>query len=409
MQYKRPRYNHSQKFFGRSTSSVGFANKGGSRRIKSWELSELLRVVEQDGIQRIENEFNKTPVEKIIHSFEDFRFSKQILNNIKARGYIKPTPIQDKAMPVIIEGKDLIGNANTGTGKTAAFLIPLIDKIYNNKNEKVLVVTPTRELSAQIYDEFRSLSIGTGIFTALCIGGSDMHRQIVELRKDPNFVIGTPGRLKDFIKQKYLDLSKFNNVVLDEADLMVDIGFVNEIKFFISLLPQKRQSLFFSATFPRKVEEIIRSFVKNPITINVKKQDPAENVEQLIIKTNGQKKIEVLDETLRKNGFNKVLIFGRTKHGVQSLFEELVSRGYKAGAIHGNKRQSQRQQILNRFKKNEINILLATDVASRGLDIDNVSHVINYDMPESYENYIHRIGRTGRADKKGSAVTIVEN
>lgn len=405
MQYKRPRYNNSSKFYGRSAVTKGAPNK---RKTRSWEISELLRVVERDGVQVLKPGLPEIVVEKITNSFEDFKFSTQIMSNIKAKGYTIPTPIQDKAIPVIIAGKDLIGNANTGTGKTAAFLIPLIDKIYKNKNEKVLIVTPTRELSAQIYEEFRSLSVGTGIYTAVCIGGSGMHRQIAELRKNPNFVIGTPGRLKDFIKQKYLDLSKFNNVVLDEADLMVDIGFLNDIKYFISLLPHLRQSLFFSATFPAKLEDVIKSFVKNPIKIDVKNRDTAENVEQLIIRVKGKKKIEVLVETLNQHGFDKVLIFGRTKHGVQSISEELIGRGYKAGAIHGNKRQSQRIQILNKFKKNEINILLATDVAARGLDIENVSHVINYEMPESYENYIHRIGRTGRADKKGIALTFVD-
>lgn len=406
MTYKRPRYKHSAKFFGVPARSKGTP---GRRKCKVWETSELLRVVARDGAPRSTKGAFGTAIDTISNSFTDFKLSKQILINIKNLGYTEPTPIQDKAIPVITAGHDIIGNANTGTGKTAAFLIPLIEKSFRNKNEKVLIVTPTRELAAQIYDDFRALSIETGIYTALCTGGSDMHRQIVQLRKNPNFVIGTPGRLKDMIKQKYLDLSHFNNVVLDEADLMVDIGFVNEIKFFISMLPNKRQSLFFSATFPTKVEEIIKAFVKNPIKIDVKNRDTAENVEQIVVRTHGKKKLELLDETLKQDGFDKVLIFGSTKHGVQKLSEELIIRGYKAGAIHGNKRQSQRTQILSKFKKNEINILLATDVASRGLDIDNVSHVINYDMPESYENYIHRIGRTGRIDRKGIALTFIEN
>jgi ATP-dependent RNA helicase RhlE len=405
MRNRKPKYNNSSKPFGRNTGGRRIFNK---RKIKSWEVSELLRVVERDGIKHIEEDLINIVAEGSTKSFEDFGVSKQIIANVKVRGYITPTPIQDKAIPVIMSGKDLIGNANTGTGKTSAFLIPLIDKVFKNKNEKVLIITPTRELAVQIYDEFRSLANGMGIFTATCIGGANMRKQISELKRFPNFVIGTPGRLKDLNNKKFLDLSKFNNVVLDEADLMVDIGFVNEIKYFISLLPVQRQSLFFSATFPSKVEDIIKSFVKNPVKISVKTRDTAENVEQIVIRTNGRKKIEVLDQTLRKTGFDKVLIFGRTKHGVQDLANDLIGRGFKAGAIHGNKRQSQRLLILNKFKKNEIDILLATDVASRGLDIENVSHVINYDMPESYENYIHRIGRTGRADKKGSALTFVE-
>ena len=406
MRYKSTRQSHSSKFYGRNAVSRGSSNR---RRIKSWEVSELLRVVARDSSQGIKNDLTKAAPEETNGSFEDFEFSRQVMANLKAKGYVTPTPIQHKAMPVIVAGSDLIGNANTGTGKTAAFLIPLINKVYRNKNEKVLIITPTRELSVQIYEEFRSLSISTGIYTALCFGGSSMHKQIMDLRRNPNFVIGTPGRLKDLIERRFLDLSRFNNVVLDEADLMVDIGFVDEIKYFISLLPQQRQSLFFSATFSPKIEEIIRSFVRNPIKVNVKTRDTVENIEQSVVRTNGQKKIEVLDETLRKSGFDKVLIFGRTKHGVQLLADELISRGYKAGAIHGDKRQNQRLLVLNKFKRSEINILLATDVASRGLDIDNVSHVINYDMPESYDNYIHRIGRTGRAGKTGAALTFVES
>lgn len=406
MTYKKARYyNNSSKFYGRNAIDRGAST---NRMTKFWKVDELMRVVERDGTSIVNNELPQLNIDWACSSFEDYNFSPQIMINVRAKGYTDPTPIQDKAMPVIIAGNDLIGNANTGTGKTAAFLIPLIDKVFKNRNEKVLIVTPTRELSAQIYDEFRALSIGMGIYTAVCIGGSGMRRQIEELRKNPNFVIGTPGRLKDFVKQRHLDLSKFNNVVLDEADLMVDIGFVNDIKFFISLLPRLRQSLFFSATFPTKLEDVIKSFVKNPIKIDVKIRDTAENVKQAVIRVGSKKKIEVLVDTLNQNGFDKVLIFGRTKHGVQAVSEELIRRGYRAGAIHGNKRQSQRILILNKFKKNEINILLATDVAARGLDIDNVSHVINYEMPDSYENYIHRIGRTGRADKKGVALTFVD-
>jgi len=206
-----------------------------------------------------------------------------------------------------------------------------------------------------------------------------------------------------------LQLFQFHNVILDEADRMVDIGFIKDIKYFISLMPPIRQSLFFSATISGKVREILQAFVKNPITVSVKKQETAENIEQEIIRIpHGYNKVDKLHDLLRQPGFEKVLLFGRTKWGVQKLTEELTRRGFKAGAIHGNKRQNQRQKILDAFKDNEIQILLATDVASRGLDIPDVSHVINYDMPESYEVYIHRIGRTGRADKKGIALTFIE-
>jgi len=346
------------------------------------------------------------------NEFNDFNICEELKTNIKHKEYDSPTPIQDQTIPAILEGKDIIGIANTGTGKTAAFLIPLIDKVFKNKNrsEKVFILAPTRELAVQINDELKDFTLGMRISSVLCIGGANMHRQKGDLRRNPDFVIGTPGRIKDFIQHRALNLSHFNNVVLDEADRMVDIGFINDIKFFINLLPSDRQSLFFSATISGKVNEILASFVKNPVTVTVKKHDTVENIHQDIVKTaNKGKKVDQLHDLLIKDGFDKVLIFGRTKWGVQKLTDELLNRGFKAGAIHGNKGQNQRQRILNEFKKNEINILLATDVASRGLDIPDVSHVINYDMPATYDDYVHRIGRTGRANKKGIALTFVDS
>ena len=346
------------------------------------------------------------------NAFSDFNICEELKTNIKHKEYDSPTPIQDQTIPAILEGKDIIGIANTGTGKTAAFLIPLIDKVFKNKNrnEKVFILAPTRELAVQINDELKDFTSGMRISSVLCIGGANMHRQKGDLRRNPDFVIGTPGRVKDLVQQRALNLSYFKNVVLDEADRMIDIGFINDIKFFINLLPSDRQSLFFSATISGKVNEILASFVKNPVTVTVKKHDTVENIHQDIVKTaNKGKKVDQLHDLLVKDGFDKVLIFGRTKWGVQKLTDELLNRGFKAGAIHGNKGQNQRQRVLNEFKKNEINILLATDVASRGLDIPDVSHVINYDMPATYDDYVHRIGRTGRANKKGIALTFVDS
>lgn len=235
-----------------------------------------------------------------------------------------------------------------------------------------------------------------------------MRRQVQDLRYNPNFVIGTPGRIQDLIRSRCLNLSNFGSIVLDEADRMVDIGFINDIRYIISLLSKTRQSLFFSATIDGKVREILNSFVQNPVMVSVKTRDTAENVQQNTIRViDREKKIEQLHELLIRKEFEKVLLFGRTKHGVQKLSDELVKRGFKADAIHGNKKQGQRTRTLEKFKKNQIQILLATDIASRGLDIPNVSHVINYDLPESYDAYIHRIGRTGRADKKGIALTFI--
>lgn len=342
------------------------------------------------------------------NGFNDFAIVGQLKQNIVHKGYETPTPIQDQAIPAILLGKDVIGVANTGTGKTAAFLIPLIHKIYINRTERILIIAPTRELALQIQEELKSLAKGLGVTSTLCIGGMSLIRQQHELHARPHVVIGTPGRLRDLIQQNSIHLSEFHTIVLDEVDRMVDIGFIADIKYFISLLPQKRQSLFFSATVDNKVKELLHLFVHNPVTISVAQQAVTEQVKQDIVQVpEGYKKIDVLHDLLAQEGFEKVIIFGRTKWGVRRLAQELQKRGFRVGEIHGNRNQNQRQRVLEQFKNGEIAILLATDVASRGLDIPDVTHVINYDMPSSKEAYIHRIGRTGRADKKGVALTFV--
>lgn len=342
------------------------------------------------------------------NTFESFNLAPILKSNIDYKGYTIPTPIQDQAISHILEGKDLIGLAATGTGKTAAFLIPLIQQMYQNRDKKTLIITPTRELAVQIRDEFCDFAYNMKLYSSLIIGGSNMNRQIHELRKNPHLVIATPGRLRDLIEQKAIYLEDYTQVVLDEVDLMVDIGFINDVRFFTSLLPKNRQSLFFSATISPKVQGVLQTFVNNPITVSVKKQEASENVDQDVVKvTNPAEKLDKLHDLLMQDGFEKVLIFGRTKHGIEKLNKALDSRGFKVGAIHGNKRQSQRQRVLQSFKASEIQILLATDVASRGLDIPNVTHVINYELPETYEDYIHRIGRTGRAGKTGTALTFI--
>lgn len=394
-------YNNRNNNRSRNGSGQRFSQSRGQKRnlvstIKESQLVQKATTVQED-IAYVPH-----------HEFKDFALVNQLQQNIKNKGYVAPTPVQDEAIAQILNGRDIIGIANTGTGKTAAFLIPLVNKVFKDKSEKVLIVAPTRELAVQIFDEFKSFAQGMQIHAALCIGGTNMGRQRADLKYNPNFIIGTPGRLKDLVQQRGINLSQFHSVVLDEADLMVDIGFIHDIKFFISLLPHDRQSLFFSATISGKVKEIMEQFVHNPITVSVKVQDTSENVDQDVIQVDSaNKKIEQLHDLLVKDEFSKVLIFGRTKWAVQKLTNELIRRGFKAGAIHGNKKQNQRQRTLDQFKRNEIKILLATDVASRGLDIDNVSHVINYDMPASYEDYIHRIGRTGRANNKGKALTFV--
>lgn len=342
------------------------------------------------------------------HKFADFSVCQELKNNIIAKGYETPTPIQDQAIPEALTGRDIIGVAATGTGKTAAFIIPLINKVFLGQKQKVIIITPTRELASQIEVELREFSRGMGIRSVQCIGGARIGRQISELSRNPQFVIGTPGRLNDLIKRGRLRLNGTQNIVLDEVDRMVDMGFINDIKTILSALPKQRQSLFFSATIPPRISDLIKTFLVNPVTISVKTTITSDNVEQDIVKINfDQRKIEVLHDILNKPECEKVLIFGRTKRGVENLSNDLEKRGFKSSSIHGDKAQNKREKALRLFKDNHVNILVATDVAARGLDIDDVSHVINYDLPENYEDYVHRIGRTGRANKRGTALTFV--
>ncbi|HKC14392.1 MAG TPA: DEAD/DEAH box helicase [Patescibacteria group bacterium] len=375
------------------------------RRQKSASTAELMQAI--NSVKIIDKGEIPSLEEIAESSFSDFKLVPQLLNNISQKGYTIPTPIQNKSIPPILEGNDVIGIANTGTGKTGAFLIPLINKVFLNKSEKVFILAPTRELAVQIQEELSDFSKGMGIRSVLCIGGESIWRQKKELRNNPNFVIGTPGRVRDLIKERNLSLGTFRNVVLDETDRMVDIGFIADIKYFISLLPYPRQSLFFSATVPAKVQEVLRTFIKNGVTISVKERPIAEGIHQEVIRVGNYNKVDKLHDLLSQDGFDKVLVFGRTKWGVQKLAEQLMKRGFKVGAIHGNKNQNQRQRVLEQFKASQITILLATDVASRGLDIPDVSHVINYDMPATMDDYAHRIGRTGRANKKGIALTFI--
>jgi len=343
-----------------------------------------------------------------VNGFADFALDEAVQKNVVARGYDKPTAIQDKAIGQILEGRDFVGLANTGTGKTAAFLLPLITKVVKDRNEKVLIVAPTRELAVQIEDEFKFFSRGMGIFSTLCIGGASLNGQARQLSRRPNFVIGTPGRIKDLEGRRILNLRQYGNVVLDEVDRMLDMGFIRDIRQIISFLPQKRQSLFFSATIPKETREIMQNFLNDPVTVSVTTGPTANNVDQDIIRTKGRNKMEILHDLLIQEEFRKVLVFGRTKWGVNKITANLTERGFKTVAIHGNKSQGQRLRALRMLKNDEVQILLATDVASRGLDIEDITHVINYDVPGSYDDYVHRIGRTGRAGKKGVALTFVE-
>lgn len=341
-------------------------------------------------------------------NYQDLPVTATLKRNILAKGYTRMTPIQDQAIPPILSGRDVIGLAATGTGKTAAFLVPLINKVEQNQNEKVLVIVPTRELAVQIVEEGRALGRGTRAYFSIVIGGVDIGRQIRELARRPTFVVGTPGRLKDLEERRALRLAEYRTIVLDEVDRMLDMGFVNEIRALVNKLPSPRQSLFFSATMNDKARAVAREFVHEPVVVQIASQHASVNVDQDVVRLAGRNKLEVLHSMLVRPEFEKVLVFGRTKHGMERLARTLVERGVAATAIHGNKSQSQRQRALRAFKNNEVRVLLATDVASRGIDIERVTHVINYELPETYADYIHRIGRTGRAGKTGVALTFVD-
>jgi ATP-dependent RNA helicase RhlE len=346
--------------------------------------------------------------------FEDLPIDKELKQCILDRGFTSPTPIQDKAIMPILEGRDVIGLADTGTGKTAAFLIPLIQEALQfSKKRKpwsCLIVAPTRELALQIEEElFKLTTKEMWIFSTACVGGSDIRRQIQRLRRQNHFVIGTPGRLIDLLDRNVLKLQDCRKVVLDEVDRMLDMGFIDDIRTLLSEVPEERQTLFFSATLDKKLEPLVHTFLKDPVKVSIKSEAASKNVHQDIIKVSrSESKIEKLGELLGQEEYSKVLIFTRTKMSTERLYEDLQRQGFSVESIHGDKTLGFRKRALDRFKKDQVSILVATDVAARGLDVNNVSHVINYDEPENYETYIHRIGRTGRGGKVGFALTFVE-
>lgn len=342
------------------------------------------------------------------HQFADFAMHPKLLANLTAKGYVTPSPIQDQTIPMALEGKDIIGIANTGTGKTAAFAVPVLDKLINDKNSAVLIVAPTRELAEQIQDECRSIAKGSGLFGALLIGGSSMGKQLADLKARPRVIIGTPGRIKDHIERGTLRLNNVNTIVLDEVDRMLDMGFLPDVTEILSQLSPERQSFFFSATMDPRVRNLIATFSQDPITVSVKTGDTSANVHQDVVRYGGPAdKLEKLQTILADDSVEKVIIFDETQRGVERLGQELLGRGFKVDAIHGGKSQGQRQRALKRFKNTEINVLVATDVAARGIDVADITHVINFGMPQTYEDYTHRIGRAGRAGRIGFALTFV--
>jgi ATP-dependent RNA helicase RhlE len=343
----------------------------------------------------------------ISHTFADFSLESRLAQNISLRGYKHPTAIQDQVIPHILKGTDVVATAHTGTGKTAAFLIPLVHNIVTKKTKRVLIIVPTRELALQIHQELDYFKKNMHISSAVCIGGLSLRQQVQQLYKNPEFVIATPGRLIDLVKQNALDLGTFSTIVLDEVDVMLDMGFIKDIKLIISALPKKRHALFFSATISPDFTHIMNMFLHNPVSINVKKQQAVGHIDQQIVKIDPKRKVDQLHDILIRPECIRVIIFLRTKWNVDKLTKMLIERGFKVAGIHGDKTQAARRRALDQFKADQIKILLATDVLARGIDIADVSHVINYDTPETQEDYVHRIGRTGRAEKSGCAITFV--
>ena len=343
------------------------------------------------------------------NTFDDFAVNPLLKTNLSAKGIKIPTPIQDQTIPQGLAGKDIVGIANTGTGKTIAFAIPLLEKLMQSKENRALIMAPTRELAQQIEAECRTLARGSGLNGAVLIGGSAMGPQLQSLRAKPQIVIGTPGRIKDHMERGTLDLSGFNIVVLDEVDRMLDMGFIHDMKIILAKLATPRQSFFFSATVDSSVRTLVDGFVTNAVTVSVKTGDTADNVDQNVVQFNStNEKLDKLHNLLLSEGVSKALIFDETQRQVERLHKELVSRGFKAEAIHGGKSQGHRQRALSRFRASEVQFLVATDVAARGIDVVDITHVINYSTPQSYEDYVHRIGRAGRAGRMGYALTFIE-
>ncbi len=383
---------------GGRRNTVSRGGRGGARKFGTFDPSMFI---------------NKNPLEDKVekyeskHTFKTFGLSKQLEDAISKMGIEIPSPIQDQIIPHILDGSDVVGLAETGTGKTAAFLIPLIEKTIKNPHNRTLILTPTRELAIQIKDELFKLTPGMRIFSTVCVGGAAIYQQITQLKRTNHFIIGTPGRVMDLIERNHIHTDVFTSVVLDEADRMLDMGFIADMRSILGSMQQEKQTLFFSATMSDKTKILVQDFLHKPVMISVKKKDVTNSILQDIVPYKGHYKFETLVGLLEQKEFTRVIIFGSMKHSVEELAHELTAHGIMADSIHGNKTHPQRQRALKGFKEGRVQVLVATDVAARGIHVDDVSHVINYDLPQTFDDYVHRIGRTGRGTKKGKALTFV--
>lgn len=399
--FKRSSSASSGGFRARHSGRSSFSRSGGrGKRVqKTFDVSQYI---------------NKNPVtvadpELYVpkHTFTQFGLDAKLAFAVTSSGIQSPTPIQDEIIPHILDGRDVIGLANTGTGKTAAFLVPLIDKTLRQYNRQTLILAPTRELAIQIEEELRKLTRNFKLFSTVCVGGMNIRPQINGLRRKNHFIIGTPGRVLDLMDRGHIRPQTITTVVLDEADRMLDMGFIHDMRKILEDIPKGHETLFFSATMSSDIEKLVHDFLNDPITVSVKKKDITGSIEQDVVRFGSADKFETLVTLLKNEAFTRVLIFGAMKHSVEKLGKALNQSGIRSESIHGNKSHPQRQRALKNFKDGRAQVLVATDVAARGIHVDNVSHVINYDLPTSYEDYVHRIGRTGRGDKRGKALTFV--
>lgn len=347
--------------------------------------------------------------------FSDFSLAEPLLVALQALKYEQPTPIQAQSIPHLLENRDLLGCAQTGTGKTAAFALPLLNKIFNKKTSlqakqaEALILTPTRELAVQIYDNFKAYGKNMPFKVAVVYGGVSIGPQVRDVQSGVDILIATPGRLLDLIAQKKLSVRQIHTFVLDEADRMLDMGFIHDIKKILGMIPQQRQTLFFSATMPNEIQKLASTMLKNPVKVEVvKESSTAENIEQKIFYTDRSQKRDLLRHILKDPKASKVIVFTRTKHGANRVAELLQKNKIPSLAIHGNKSQNARLKALEEFKKGSVRVLIATDVAARGIDVDDITHVINFEVPNIAESYVHRIGRTARAGKSGVAYSFCD-
>lgn len=375
-------------------------NRGGGRKLPTFDPSQFINTHPIDVVETV---YEPT------HTFTTFGLDNRVVRNIRETNLTIPTPIQDQIIPEILNGRDVIGLAETGTGKTAAFLLPLISKTLREYNRQTLILTPTRELALQIEAELRKLGNRMKLYATVCVGGTSMGPQIRGLRRQNHFIIGTPGRILDLIQRNELKTKGITTVVLDEADRMLDMGFINDMRKILSEVPKDRETLFFSATMGKDTDALVHEFLRDPVTVSVKKKDVIDSIEQTVIRYNHHDKFDTLRDLFNDPSFKRVIVFGAMKHSVEKLSKELTRSGVVAESIHGNKSHNARQRSLKTFKSGNSRVLVATDVAARGIHVDNVSHVINYDLPNTFEDYVHRIGRTGRGSQKGKAVTFVPN